>query len=90
MSRRADAAVATLCAAASTEIVARLGMAHCLVGISHECDYPQSVMQVRLLLSDCNSPSEISHDRALSVVPSSRYWHVVLTRLRNIAAVAVL
>lgn len=33
-------------AAASTEIVARLGMAHTLVGISHECDFPGSVIQV--------------------------------------------
>jgi hypothetical protein len=32
--------------AASTEIVARLGMAHTLVGISHECDFPGSVMHV--------------------------------------------
>lgn len=38
---------------ASTEIVARLGMAHCLVGISHECDYPQSVMQ----LPSCSEPN---------------------------------
>ena len=28
---------------AATEIVAALGLAECLVGVSHECDYPPEV-----------------------------------------------
>ena len=39
--------------AASTEIVARLGMAHALVGISHECDWPPSIKKVRPAATGC-------------------------------------
>lgn len=38
---------------ASTEIVGRLGMTHVLVGISHECDWPRSILQ----LPSCSSPN---------------------------------
>lgn len=34
----------------ATEVVASLGLADCLVGISHECDFPPSIRQVPVMI----------------------------------------
>lgn len=43
---------------AATEIVAALGAGHSLVGISHECDYPPSVLHLPRVTS---TPVDVSH-----------------------------
>lgn len=48
---------------AATEIVAGLGLADWLVGVSHECDYPPEVNSIPRVtqceIHNCGLPSEI-------------------------------
>ena len=58
----------------ATEIIAKLGLEKNLVGVSHECDFPQTVQSLpKLTSSSVNNdlPSAKIHESVLEVVKSA-------------------
>ena len=58
----------------ATEVVAALGLADSLVGISHECDYPTSVRNVRVMVQpavDSDGADSADIDRQVKALTSS-------------------
>lgn len=84
----ADLRVVSLIPSA-TEIVAALGLTGCLVGRSHECDYPSAVSQLPICTAanlDPQGTSREIHDRVTELLQSAlsiyRINLVTLERLR--------
>ena len=58
----------------ATEVVAALGLADSLVGISHECDYPSAVRSARVMVHpavDSDSTDRADIDRQVKTLTSS-------------------
>ncbi|HEY7129851.1 MAG TPA: BtuF-related (seleno)protein, partial [Nitrospira sp.] len=58
----------------ATEVVAALGLGDSLVGISHECDYPVAVRNVRVMVQpavDSDGADSADIDRQVKALTSS-------------------
>ncbi|MBW4659951.1 MAG: cobalamin-binding protein [Drouetiella hepatica Uher 2000/2452] len=68
----------------ATEIVAALGLADCLVGRSHECDYPPSVVSLPICTEPKFDPEGTSaeiHDRVTDLLQSALSVYRVKTEV---------
>jgi len=79
---------------AATEIICRLGLEDCLVGVSHECDYPSSVKSLpkitESLLEANLTPEQINEAVENSNLTSQPLYKINIDRLNSVRADVVI